>query len=179
MKTYSQSKQDIFAQIVNPTPGIFVDIGCSIPSFQSNTKALLERGWKGFCVDIEPRHEEWKEFPNARFFQADARTFDWSAILPVFTFVDYASVDVDILTYNALENLIKCGCMMRCATVEHDSYRFGEMMQHLQQELMKRNHYIMVAEDISSNGCCYEDWYVHESVKDLERIKKEVALCRE
>lgn len=175
MKTYSQSKQDLFAMLVNNNqPGFFIDIGCSIPSFQSNTKLLLENGWSGICVDIEPRHEEWKEFPKAQFIQGDATKIDWIQIAMPYS-VQYASVDVDFYTYDALKNLMSTVSPW-ALTVEHDAYRFGDALRTLQREFMKaESHYSPVRLDVSSNNCPYEDWWLLDTLAQFEEVSKEVS----
>ena len=170
-KSYSQSMQDKFALLVNPDKiGFYLDLGCSSPTFQSNSRLLLENGWVGVGIDVEDKKTEWSEYPSCVFIQADATTYPWKET-GVPKMVEYASVDVDIMSFAALKNLILNGIEFRCATVEHDFYRFGDKIRQPQRLIMAEYGYIRVRSDVSHNGCAYEDWYVHPTVKNRDCIE--------
>ena len=170
-----QSKQDKFATLVNSgRPGFFIDIGCSVPEFQSNIIPLWENGWRGICVDGQDFSSNWANYKEIKFINHDATNVDWKSIIETPFVVNYASVDVDNATFDALKNLLNSGIQMVCATVEHDAYRFGDTLRSKERQIMKEFGYTLVRENVKSRGCEYEDWYVGETVCNIEAIKKEV-----
>lgn len=173
MKTYSQSKQDLFALLVNPNPGFFIDVASSVPDWQSNSKLLLEKGWHGVCVDIQDHSNEWIPYPNAKFIKHDATTINWRELIEFrdgVRMVDYASIDVDFFTYDTLKNLFMHGIAFKCATIEHDAYRFGDTLRQPERMLMEVMGYRRILSDVGHSGFPYEDWYLHPSVQNWEEI---------
>ena len=174
MKSYSQSNQDRFAMLVNnQEPGFFLDIGCSVPDWQSNSKALLQLGWKGICIDRQDHTREWNIYDGVQFICADARKLDLSAHIPKTSGhkwdvpVDYLSLDVDSCSLEALDNLLAFGISFKCATIEHDSYRFGSAMRDAQRAIMKSAEYVLVKKDVEGSGLPYEDWYIHPMLQGV------------
>jgi FkbM family methyltransferase len=56
MQKYSQNnEQEIIAQFFGDKVGSFLDIGAFTGKELSNTRALMERGWCGMCVEASPR----------------------------------------------------------------------------------------------------------------------------
>lgn len=48
-----------------PEKGVYVDIGCGLPDFMSNTAFLRDRGWTGLAIDANPAYgEHWKHPGN-------------------------------------------------------------------------------------------------------------------
>lgn len=175
--SYSQSKQDKFALLVNLEPGFYLDVGCSIPKWQNNSRLLLEKGWLGVNIDAQDHSKEWNTFHGAKFIQADATTLNWRSLVNQWTipkFVDYASIDVDENSFLALKTIIEADIVFSCATVEHDFYRFGNKQRNAQRELMKKQGYVLLVADVSHNGSPYEDWYVHDSVPDQLEMLEEI-----
>ncbi len=43
-------------RIHNNKPGIYVDLGCAMPVQISNTYLFYCHGWRGVCVDLNPKH---------------------------------------------------------------------------------------------------------------------------
>lgn len=175
MKSYSQSRQDFFALLVNDgKPGFFLDIGCSVPTWQSNSRLLLEEGWKGLGVDIQDRASEWSSYGEKhKFVCGSALEVPWLNLLDAGTvpkFVNYASLDIDFYTSDALSHLMESGIEFQCATIEHDFYRFGDQIRKVERELMKSAGYIRVASDVGPKDFPYEDWYVHAKTPDVNGI---------
>lgn len=53
---YSQRGEDEFIvkHFAHRKPGFFADLGATDGSFMSNTRALYNCGWSGFCVEADP-----------------------------------------------------------------------------------------------------------------------------
>lgn len=177
MKSYSQSSQDHYCLCANPNPGFFIDIGCSIPAFQSNTKLLLEMGWSGICIDIEERSKEWSEYDNVHFIQGDATKLNWIQIESKYIIpgvIDYVSFDVDRFTFDAVQNFLEYGLSFKCATVEHDAYRFGDDLRIPERNILEKFGYKRVRSDVSHNNMPYEDWYIDPLLVNQEELEKEM-----
>lgn len=168
MKTYSQSGQDLFAKFVcaGASQPRFIDIGCSSPDWQSNSKLLLEDGWKGVGVDAQNWSEQWARYPAMKFIHGDARAVNWEDQR-----VNYLSCDVDANTLAAMENLFRCGVMFTCATVEHDAYRFGDGPREALRALMQSRGYEAALLDVSHNGSPYEDWWIAASLPKARKAE--------
>lgn len=172
--SYSQSRQDDFAVLVNPEPGVFLDIGCSDPAFQSNIRLLLEKGWSGGGIDSQNFSAQWARHKSFKFAQGDATNFSFSAILSDKE-LDYVSLDVDSNSFLALVNLFGQGYRPKCLTVEHDSYRLGDGMKLNERAFLESNGYVAVLKDVSHQRCPYEDWWVREDEPKIDEIKKVVG----
>lgn len=175
--SYSQSRQDDFALLVTPWQGFYLDIGCSVPQWQNNSRALLEKGWTGVNVDRQDHAADWKDYPGAHFISADATTIDWRKLRNegrIGNLVDYLSLDVDDLSLEALKNLLGSEIRFRCATIEHDAYRFGPMMRDSQKQLLLQHGYVLALEGIKSVGHEYENWFIDPTVARYQEIVQEV-----
>lgn len=174
MISYSQSNQDLFAMLVCNSKGKFIDIGSSIPTWQSNSLMLVENGWSGICMDAQNYSKEWKKYKNVKFINSDASNFNWELYLLTndsVKSIDYLSIDVDNASFDALVNVIHAGIRFRCATIEHDSYRFGDSMRNSQRAIMLSSGYRIIKGDVSHKGFEYEDWFIHED-ENFDEIKE-------
>jgi hypothetical protein len=184
VKTYSQSKQDLFAlkvaEILNRKENLdFVDIGCNIPDWQSNSKLLLESGWKGIGIDLEAHPQAWAPYRNFKFIHGDATTYNWYNCGPETSYyLDFLSCDVDNATFLALQNFINYGFKFHCACVEHDAYRFGDTLRVQERNLLRNHGYVMVAKNVCGgnmdfpDGCPhfpYEDWWIMGSIPENKK----------
>jgi FkbM family methyltransferase len=61
-RAYSQTGEDLaLSCMLRSEPGFYVDVGCNHPTMNSNTFALYKTGWRGICIDANPRLiEEFK-----------------------------------------------------------------------------------------------------------------------
>lgn len=85
--------------------------------------------------------------------------------------IDYLSLDVDEFQVKALDNLVRAtdatGTRFRVMTVETDRYRFGDGPRaHIIQALQSRG-YTLIADDVKSQGCAFETWWVDPSLVDM------------
>lgn len=175
MKSYSQAGQDLFVNAVleGKRDGIFLDVGCSHPIELSNTYALeKELGWTGILLDShEPSIALCASHRTSSFRCADARTIDWGPVL-AFPVHDYLSFDVDEAQVDALANLFRNPTRFRVLTVEHDQYRFGQERADRLKKMIKMQGYMIIADDVHSNGCCYEMWCVDPALVNMAAAEK-------
>lgn len=171
--SHSQAGQDLaaFTMLGGITNGFFVDVGCSHPIELSNTYALERLGWLGVMLDSsESCCELCRMKRRAPVICADATQFDWSMVrLP--EIVSYASIDVDEHTHAALLRLLESGSRFRVVTCEHDHYQRDDRLRLPNREALKRAGYELLAADVHSNGCCFEDWFVAPDLVDMARVE--------
>lgn len=172
MKSRSQAGQDLFVQAVlrGNTNGRFIDIGASHPIDWSNTYELEQLGWKGVMVDVDlSAINLCRERRANPAICCDAATCDWPILLsthlpdaksPSGWQIDYASVDIDEWTHQALLNLLQ-HVAPRVLTVEHDQYQRGDRLRIPNRKALLDRGYYIIAADVHSNECCFEDWFVH------------------
>lgn len=149
--------------------GTFLDIGCNEPRRWNNTFALEEVGWHGWALDIAPEFEPmWPAERKTKFVLADATTIDWRGLVGDVGVIDYLSLDIDEneprnLVTTILTNLFAAGLTFRCATIEHDAYRFGDSPRIPIRNLMFAAGYNLAHADVEirkGNGKPFEDWWV-------------------
>lgn len=142
--------------------GTFLDIGACEPVRISNTYLLEQAGWTGFLMDNDPGAiERLKEERKSVVIHDDATKFDYKS-LPIHDF-DYLSLDVDAASLDSLKKLLADGITFRMATVESDSYRFGNGPRDEMRALLLAAGYIIDRADVFHPGapdCPYEDWWI-------------------
>lgn len=173
----SQAGQDlaVHALLGGKRDGWFIDIGCSHPVDLSNTYALEQQlGWRGILLDSSINAIEMCRAQRSNHAWCDDATkIDWAARLlqiepPVPAVIDYASVDVDEHTHAALENLLRSGKRFRVLTVEHDHYARGDRLRLPNRDLLRQYGYDIIASDVHSNKCSFEDWAVAPDMVDMK-----------
>jgi hypothetical protein len=180
----SQAGQDIFTTTIIPSPTgrTFLDIGASHPELWSNTKALEELGWKGVLVDSAlDSINMCKESRTSPAICCDACTCSWPILLRTHlpqsvvgdSFkIDYASVDIDEWTHEALKNLLAAKIRPAVMTVEHDFYQRGDRLRIPNRRVLTAAGFQLIAGDVRSNGCIFEDWWVAPELVDINRAMK-------
>jgi len=87
------------------------------------------------------------------------------------------SFDIDHASLPALRRFPFNEISFSVATVEHDSYRFGEATANEMRDMFEKNGYVILCKDVKLNGFPYEDWYVHSSLlaqsPEIERFRCE------
>lgn len=176
-KTYSQIGQDLFALLCHPEPAVFLDIGCNSPDFQSNSRLLLELGWKGAGIDMDDHAAEWAAVsPSMLFVQADVTAPDFTLISMAEKPLEHLSVDVDEYSFVAILRLVQWGCRPQSITIEHDAYRFGDCLRGPQRKLLEKLGYVRVASDLH----CFEDWWLdprHPRFDEIAAKLKPIDGC--
>ena len=202
MKSYSQAGQDLFVHALLPkTDGSFLEIGCSHPTELSNTYALEQLGWRGIMLDSDHdavRLCRQKRFSPV--IQEDAATIDWNDVLlggrwvalgkdrlqtkipfrytsgaitnELNVGIDYLSLDVDEWTFAALSAIPLKRIEFSVITIEHDHYQRGDRLRLPNRGMLYAYGYDLIAGDIHSNGCCFEDWWVNPAHVDMTIANK-------
>jgi hypothetical protein len=163
--SYSQAGQDrwAFETLKELQGGHYLDIGANHPVIISNTYALeTQKGWDGFMVENDPNcFADLRQQRKGFVIAADATTFDYSSLAR--HDFDYLSLDVDAASLDALRKLLAGGITFRCATVEHDFYRFGDIQRAPMREILSAAGYTLTRPDVcnpESPTMPYEDWWV-------------------
>ncbi len=176
-ESHSQAAQDTFVYelLVRPSQhrGTFLDIGCGEPLADNNTYALERMGWTGLLVDSDTvAVQRCRDQRTSTVLQVDATTFK---VPETFKDVDYLSLDVDTANVEALHNLMLQGVRFRVATVLHNAYCYPNSFRWELRQMLWRNGYFLLCENVRFDGHSYEDWWV-----DLKRVPQAVAarmLC--
>lgn len=160
----SQVGQDAWAYNVlgQKRDGVFLDIGCGHAKESSNTWTLeTEFGWTGLRVDSGEFAGSARLSP---FVRGDARLLNWTQLLKqhgLWPAVDYLSLDVDESSLEALRALpFADGWKFRCATTEHDFYRFGSVPRSAMRKLLHGFGFKLAKMNVSDKGLEFEDWWI-------------------
>ena len=161
--SHSKAGQDIFAHRLVPGGGTFLDIGSNHPTVINNTFALEQIGWGGLLLDNDEYCRQISTIRQAPFIFGDVTKTDWGTLLHAHGLdiqpIDYVALDVDSATLAALANLLKYNVRFHCATIEHDSYRFGPGPRDEMRRLMVEAGYMLLCEDVHDDGVAFEDWW--------------------
>jgi hypothetical protein len=85
--------------------------------------------------------------------------------------MDYLSLDVDGATEDTLRGLLASGIRFRCATVEHDRYRFGqEKADRIRAQLLGAG-YMLICKDVTNGGYPFEDWWIDPGLVDVPHAR--------
>jgi len=174
MKTYSCEKQDLYPIfLLDKENGLFLDVACGHPIDASNTYILEQKNWTGICIDIGDVEDlySWSKIRKAKNFQSDATSEEFVNILRENIgdrIVDYLSLDVDVggyaqknLTHLTLRRVLEAGVRFRCATIEHESFKYGPKARDEMRQALIEKGYIMLFEGVTfPEGQEFEDWWV-------------------
>lgn len=199
---YSWERQDEYAYNLIGEKGIFLDLGCSNPTFGSNTYGLEKLGWSGLCFDIRDCQSEydWTSIRSQKFVQTDVTSeyflnyiSNFKQSTPV---VDYVSLDMDTAGQNfallGLKNIIKSGLKFKALTFEHEYHYHGPENKMEGKRLLESAGYHCLFDDVSLvqeaippskyPGKFFEDWYINpsffdKSILDISLSKKDYNSC--
>jgi hypothetical protein len=166
MNYYSQAGQDKWVEEIlvkgeGITSGTFLDIGCG-GELYSNTLGFEQAGWRGWLVDnSEEAFNYCMTHRKSPCFWSDAAKMDWYMLPHV---VDYLSLDIDDATLEALRKLPLDRVQFRVATIEHDSWRFGDVPRNEIRKVMLGHGYTLARADVLCGTEPFEDWFIK---KDL------------
>lgn len=162
--TTSQAGQDMYAHLMSGriTRGSFVDLGCNVATFHSNTHSLEWVGWVGLLVDIQPGICVGRSSP---FICSDA-TKPTSELLEKYSalpqVLNYLSVDCDEYGLGALEAFPFDKVQCQSITIEHDRYHRGDALRDGQRKFLIEKGYSLVCADVILPGVGeFEDWWAH------------------
>jgi hypothetical protein len=192
---YSQAGQDKWVHEMMGDSGFFVDCGAYDGIQTSNTYALEKLGWKGIC--IEANKDAFEKCKQARGLMClHAAITDYKGkvgfgfdtiggdnivdcyriqdildgiFLEPFE-IDYLSMDIEGGEFTALKDFPFDRWKFKLMTIEHNLYCDGPAKKNALYELLTRNGYRRVIEDVK---CLdpnplyfnqpFEDWYVNET----------------
>jgi len=178
---YGQAMQDIF--ILSCTKGkrngTFLEIGCNIPAGCNNTFLLSKLyDWKGISLDFLDFSKEWEnERPQDEFLRADALSTNYETILKNkfgnLTNIDYLQLDIDPApnTLQCLKLIPLDKYKFGIITFEHDLYTMGTEYKTQAKEILQKNGYELIINNVLVNwrgvDDPYEDWWVHPDLVDM------------
>jgi hypothetical protein len=180
---------DVFIfNILNKSPGFFVEAGCGDGSGPSNSNSLYleERGWKGIGIDIN-NIDAFNKNRKSIGIQADLKVRGIEDILEENNapeIIDFFSFDVDEAQKSALDFLKLNKFKFKHIHFEHNNFITPDdpnyiplNIKHLKTEGYKKfteAGYVRVVEDVlDSRGLAIEDWYVHKDFisPDIKYLK--------
>ena len=168
--------------------GFFLDIGCATPKECNNTYVLEKYlGWEGIAFDIGDVdvNDEWTENRSAPFHQIDATSEEFATLLQNLVgdrLVDYISLDVDRAdtqnTHKALEKIIAGKIQFKIMTLEHESFKYGDLVTSPTRKLLREKGYQMLFEDVCfpdthrrhTRVIAWEDWWIKPELLPHENI---------
>ena len=186
MKFNSDAKQDEFvANLLNfKRDGYCVDIGSCHSVISNNTCAFQELGWTSISVEIESGYND--SYPPTRnkgvHLNEDALGVNYKKVFEEQEFpevVDYLSVDIDTISYDALQLIPFDDYKFKVITIEHDGYLYGDQYRKLQRDYLSNLGYMLLCSNVYVEQDGYygkefpfEDWWIHPDEFDDELINK-------
>ena len=185
MNFYSDARQDQFvANLLEfKRDGFYIDIGASHPIGANNSFFFESLGWKGICVEckMEPWIFMFKQ-RTCNFINTDALILDYEKILSNMNAprdIDYLSVDIDQLSYDALIRMPFDKYRFKTITIEHDAYIHGDLYKNKQKEFLTKLGYEIICENVfvqqqghDKPNCPFEDWWIYPEFFDKTRTDK-------
>jgi hypothetical protein len=182
MKSYSQSRQDLFVakMLQEKRNGFYVEVGGNDPVVINNTYVFeTDFDWKGLSVEINGNLvAEYNKVRKNPCFQGDAVVFPYELhldkMLEGSNRIDYLSLDIEpgIQSYNCLLKIPHEKFRFSVITFEHEMYREGPQVRDMSRKFLADLGYQLVVGNVMNLGNPYEDWYVDPTVVD-ERIWKQ------
>lgn len=182
-----QSQQDKFVVSVlgHKTNGFFLEIGSNHPIYINNSYVLeKELKWHGIMIEYDhiwlPQYVENR--PNSTHIIQDATQINYKTLLQEVNApktIDYLQIDLDIenrstlTTLEILDATVMDEYTFAVVTFEHDLYRDDTdyNTRGKSREIFARRGYVLLFPDVQHEAHPYEDWYVHSSLIDPNRIK--------
>jgi hypothetical protein len=167
---YSQVNQDkfvysmLYGLLDKRDKGYYLEIGAGEPIYINNSY-FFEKNlhWAGVSIDIsKDLAERWYAVRKNLLLSEDATQSNYSAILKIFPrVIDYLSLDIDGSYDVALEKLFNSSHVYKIITIEHDSYRYGDLYRQKERKILTELGYYLLCPDVSNNGSAFEDWWIH------------------
>jgi hypothetical protein len=196
--SHEQQDEFVFNLFGKDYQGYFLDIACGHPIIGSNTYTLEKFcQWNGLCFDIENLEKvfSWGSYRSAEFVQMDATSEHLTTFLKnnldPNQIIDYISLDVDTstqdekgqlwsfnLSFLVLQQILKAGVRFKALTIEHEFYKYGDVISKPSRELLESLGYIRLYEDVkllnqstdSNNAYYFEDWWIDPRFFSLDII---------
>lgn len=182
---FSDARQDEFvANILNfKRDGYFVDIGSCSAIGSNNTFFFEGLNWNGLCVELNSSYNESYNFRKCNYMNGNALTLDYASIFKNLNFpqsIDYLSMDIDELSFEALIKIPHDKYKFKVITIEHDAYRLGDSYRTQQRDFLFSLGYELAIGNvfIEQNGyepnSPFEDWWVNSvdfAKEPLDKIR--------
>lgn len=175
---YSQANQDEFVyNILNKQSiGTFVDIGSNDPINFNNSYFLETIGWSGICIDLEKYDYTSR---RCKFYQTDALKINYPEFFEKHNMpsvIDYLSLDIDYYSTECLKKLLLSTHRYKVITIEHDSYRYNDLLKSEQNVLLFKMGYDLLCENVTCvplrTDQYFEDWWVDSKYIDIHLYNK-------
>ena len=166
----SQANQDEFVVTLlydllgKEDPGYYLEIGAGDPMHINNTYILEKNyGWQGISIDILPNlMSRWLSVRSNPLLLEDAIQLDYSSLLAEFpSVIDYLSLDIDGYYDEVLRKVMLSSHIFKVITIEHDTYRYGDIYRNREREILIGLGYHLLCSDVSLDGHSFEDWWIH------------------
>jgi hypothetical protein len=170
---YSQALQDQFvSNLLGTKSGYYIDIGSAHASNTNNTYYFDQLGWKGICVEIDPKYNEGYKTRTCNYINANALDIDYKDLFQASNtpmHIDYLSLDVDELSTSVLKLLPLQEYRFKIITIEHDAYIYGDIYCKQQREILSALGYKLYASNVKvpkdNHGSHlpnigFEDWWL-------------------
>jgi hypothetical protein len=165
----SQANQDEFVVTLlcdllgKKDSGYYLEVGAGDPVDINNTYVLEKNyGWRGISIDISSKLSHWHSVRNNPLLLADAIQLDYCSILEDFPqVIDYLSLDIDGYYDEVLRKVMLLEHVFRVITIEHNTYRYGDIYRNKEREILAELGYHLLCADVSFQGNSFEDWWIH------------------
>jgi hypothetical protein len=196
MNFYSDAKQDEFVSklLDFKRDGYCVDIGSCHSVYSNNTFAFQELGWTSISVELESSYNKSYEATRKQgvHINQSALELNYKQLFDEYEFptnIDYLSIDIDTLSYEALKLIPFDEYSFKVITIEHDGYIYGDQYRKLQRDYLTDKGYFLLCSNVyvEQDGyygkeCPFEDWWINKIDFDsnlIEKIKSESLLPSE
>jgi len=178
------AKQDEFAaNMVNfKKNGYYIDIGSSRGTISNNSYFFESLDWKGLCIESDPSYNPTYLERSCIYINSDALSIDYKKVLNENSFpnsIDYLSVDIDELSYDALLKLPFDEFNFKVITIEHDFYLYGDLYQKKQREFLESKGYLLICGNVYveqpgyyNQNLPFEDWWIYPEYFDSNLVEK-------
>jgi len=137
--------------------------------------------WRGVCVERGIGYtEHYKNNRKCTFLNEDATQINYKELfqnLGLESRIDYLSVDIDENSMLGLGALSFNDYRFSVITIEHDSYRFGDLLRNQEREFLRHHNYTLLFSDVLVPlGCgmgpnlSFEDWWVDPVVFNMDYL---------
>lgn len=184
----AQFQDDFVLSLLNhKRGGYFLDVGSAHASHCNNTYYLENFDWNGICIEFDSKYNSSYSGRKCKYLNEDATKISYSNLLIENNFpkeIEYLSLDIDELSYNVLQILPFNEYKFKVITIEHDFYLHGGLYRDKQREILLKNGYMLLCEDVlvEQSGSNppkttvepFEDWWIKREFftnELVERIK--------
>ena len=170
----AQFQDQFVIKILEYNPdGFFLDIGSAHATHCNNSFYLESVGWNGICIEFDSSYDTTYANRNCLYLNLDATKISYENLFIENNspkVIDYLSLDIDELSSSVLEILPFDEYRFKVITIEHDSYLHGGLYRDKQRDILFKNGYTLLCEDVlvEQSGSNppkttmdpFEDWWI-------------------